>query len=74
LGICLSARVTRRFLEAGYTAILLNTEYYRLSAIKTYLRLGFVPTITSAEIPAIWEGVCAQLNWPFVPKAWSAQV
>ncbi len=49
LGLALCARVTQRFLNAGYTKIQLHTEYYRLSAIKTYLKLGFVPSVASLE-------------------------
>jgi mycothiol synthase len=73
LGRCLCARVTRRFLKAGYTAIQLHTEYYRLPAIKTYLNLGYVPSIASPEASALWECVCAHLNWPFTWEAWNAQ-
>ena len=73
LGLSLCARVTRRFLEAGYTAIQLHTEYHRLPAIKTYLRLGFVPSISSSEIGVLWEDVCARLCWPFTPDAWRDQ-
>ena len=62
-----------RFLQAGYTAIQLHTEYCRLPAIKTYLNLGYVPSIASPEVWAIWEGVCARLCWPFTPEAWTAQ-
>jgi len=73
LGRCLCASVTRRFLEAGYTAIQLHTEYYRLPAIKTYLHLGYVPSIASPKTLALWEGVCAKLSWPLTPEAWNAQ-
>ena len=64
LGRYLCARVTRRFLEAGYTAIQLHTEYYRLAAIQTYLKLGYVPLIESAEVAALWQEVSTQLGWP----------
>lgn len=73
LGRCLCAHVTRRFLHAGYTAIQLHTEYYRLPAIRTYLNLGYVSSIASPEVWAIWEGVCARLSWPFTPVGWKAQ-
>src|SRR5262249_25871926 len=72
LGRCLCASATRRFLKAGYTAIQLHTEYYRLPAIKTYLNLGYVPSIASPETLALWEGVCAKLSWPLTPEAWNA--
>jgi hypothetical protein len=34
----------------GYTRIQLHTEYYRLPAVKTYLRLGYLPVIHSQEM------------------------
>lgn len=71
LGLALCARATRRFLEAGYEAIQLHTECHRLPAIKTYLKLGFVPRIASPEAARLWVDVCARLDWPFVPEAWS---
>lgn len=70
LGFCLTASVTQRFLDAGYTKIQLHTEYYRLPALKTYLKLGYVPLISSPETTALWKEVCAQLNWPFTPEMW----
>ena len=71
LGLALCARVVRRFLDAGYEAIRLHTEPHRLAAIKTYLRLGFVPHVASPEAARAWAGVCATLAWPFEPKAWN---
>ena len=65
LGLALCARVTQRFLDAGYAKIQLHTEYYRLPAIKTYLNLGYVPAITSSEEADLWADVCGHLNWPF---------
>jgi mycothiol synthase len=73
LGLCLTAHVTRRFLDAGYTAIQLHTEYYRLPAIKTYLNLGYLPSIQSADVSNLWERVCRELGWPFTPDAWPLQ-
>jgi len=74
LGLALCSRVTQRFLEAGYTAIQLHTEYYRLAAIKIYLKLGFVPSISLAEVSSLWEEVCKRLDWPFTPETWQHQV
>jgi mycothiol synthase len=72
LGLCLTAHATRRFLEAGYTAIQLHTEYYRIPAIKTYLHVGYVPSIARGEGSARWEGVCRKLGWPFTPEVWAS--
>jgi mycothiol synthase len=65
--------VTQRFLDAGYTKIQLHTEYYRLPAIKTYLKLGFVPSIASSEDADLWADVCEQLNWPYQPGIYGIQ-
>jgi len=72
LGLCLTAHATRRFLDAGYTAIQLHTESYRLPALKTYLTLGYVPSIASEEAWAAWEKACRALRWAFTPDAWDA--
>ncbi len=74
LGLALCARVTQRFLEAGYTKIQLHTEYYRLPAIKTYLKLGFVPSIASSEDADLWADVCEQLNSLYEPDVWRVQI
>ena len=71
LGEVVSAEVTTRFLEEGYTIIHLYTEHYRPAAIKTYLKLGYIPFLSSPEMAEIWRIVCKQLNWPFSPKAWT---
>ena len=70
LGYALSAHVTNRFHQAGYARIQLGTEYHRLPAIKTYLKLGYVPVIYRAEMHELWAEACRQLDWPFTPEAW----
>ena len=67
----MSAAVTSRFIEAGYRKIGLHTEYYRLPAIKIYLKLGFLPMLKSGDAIDLWRGVCQKLDWPLTPKAWA---
>jgi len=43
LGLALSAAVTARMIHEGFRVIHLYTEDFRLAAIKTYLKLGYVP-------------------------------
>jgi mycothiol synthase len=74
LGYSLSACVTNRFRNAGYSRIQLHTEYYRLPAIKTYLKLGFVPVMYGQEIYTLWGEVCQKLNWPYTPQEWPNNV
>ncbi|MEZ4865620.1 MAG: GNAT family N-acetyltransferase [Caldilineaceae bacterium] len=70
LGMAVCAAVTARFLQAGYSRIYLSTDDERLPAIKTYLKLGYRPLIVTADMPARWEAVCHQLEWPFAPAEW----
>lgn len=70
LGMVVSAAVTARFIDAGYRNIHLYTEDYRLPALKTYLKLGYIPFLSTPEMPERWQAICAQLQWPFTPEMW----
>jgi len=70
LGSAVSAAVTARLIEAGYRAIHLYTEQWRLAALKSYLKLGYIPFLYTPEMPERWRAICAQLGWPFTPEAW----
>ena len=70
LGRAVSAAVTARLIAAGYRAIHLYTEQYRLAALKSYLKLGYVPFLYMPEMLERWRTICAQLGWPFTPEAW----
>lgn len=68
LGMAVSAAVTGRLISAGYRNIHLYTEEWRLAAIKTYLKLGYIPFLFAPEMAGRWRKVCAQLQWPFGPE------
>ncbi len=70
LGLALSAAVVKRFLSAGFKRIYLQTDDWRLPAVKTYLKLGFVPLLHREDMPARWRAVCEKLDWPFTPGEW----
>lgn len=70
LGRVVCAAVVRRHLAAGYRNIYLHTDDWRLPAIKSYLRLGFVPLLFMPEMAGRWERICAQIKWPFTPADW----
>ena len=72
LGVQIMAWVTNRFLAAGYSTIQLHTEYYRLAAIKTYLKVGFIPFAQSDDMRAMWKDTCQVLSWNFTPETWLA--
>ncbi len=70
LGLAVSAAVTARLIAAGYRAVHLYTEQWRLAALKTYLTLGYIPYLYLPEMLERWRTICAQLGWPFTPQAW----
>jgi mycothiol synthase len=70
LGLLVSAAVTRRLLAERYQSVHLYTEPWRLAALKTYLKLGYVPLLATLEAPEPWPAICAQLQWPFTPQVW----
>jgi mycothiol synthase len=69
LGMAVCAAVTARLIAAGYRNIHLYTEHWRLAALKTYLKLGYVPFIYAERLIPRWAAVCGQLGWPFEPPA-----
>jgi mycothiol synthase len=70
LGRAVCAAVTTRFLDAGYSDIHLYTEDYRYAALRTYLRLGYVPFLYLPDMADRWRAICAQVDWPFTPQEW----
>ncbi len=70
LGRLASALVVGRFISAGYESIRVGVQGFRLAAIKTYLRLGFVPFLHAEDLRPRWERICGQLGWPFEPERW----
>ncbi len=73
LGLALSAAVTARFIDEGFRFIHLYTEDFRLAAIKTYLKLGYVPLHIMDQIVR-WREICKQLELPITPDLWSSMV
>jgi len=55
LSTLLCFEVVQRFLRAGYREIYLQTDDWRLPAIKTYVNLGFVPLLCSSEMEERWR-------------------
>ena len=70
LGLAVSAAVTARLINEGYRDIHLYTEDWRLAAIKTYLKLGYIPFLYLPEMRERWRAVCIRLQWPFTPEFW----
>jgi len=70
LGLAVTGAATRRFLQAGYRDIYLKTDDDRLPALKTYLKLGFLPFLYRPGMVARWSAICKVLAWPFTPEEW----
>ena len=70
LGLILSNRVVQRFLSADYDHIWVGVQGFRLPAIKTYLKLGFVPLLHQDGLSERWQRICTQLGWPYTPEQW----
>lgn len=70
LGLTVCAAVTARLLAAGYRNLYLKTDDWRLPAIKTYLRLGYVPLLYVPEMVERWQAICTRLDWPARPDDW----
>lgn len=73
LGMVVVTAVTAHLLHAGYHYIHLYTEDFRLPALKTYLKLGFLPLLTTSQMANRWQRICTQLHWPFTPTAWPTE-
>jgi mycothiol synthase len=57
LGRAVVLRVLHHFREDGYTASALETDDFRLAAIKTYLGLGFKPRYTHPDHESRWQAI-----------------
>ena len=57
LGGVVTRGVLRHFLEEGLRSVVLETDDFRLPAIRTYLKIGFVPEYRHEEDQARWSKV-----------------
>lgn len=71
LGYWMSLAALRRFVAERRSMAALETESFRIAAIKTYLRLGFRPQITEATSEE-WHRIAAAYDLPisFPVDAW----
>lgn len=70
LGTVVTAAATARLLQSGYKHVELYTEHFRLPAIATYFRLGYIPYIYNQAVAEVWQEVCVQINQTFAPDQW----
>ena len=62
LGQIVCAAVMEKLLDNGYKTLSLLTDDWRLPAIKTYLKLGWIPCLHEPDMPGRWRSVCAELK------------
>ena len=62
--------VMQRYASAGYRHVYLKTDDWRLPAIKTYLKLGFLPFLFAPDMEERWREVCSELDWPVEIDRW----
>ena len=48
-------------LDRGLSAVYLTTDDFRIPAIRAYLKMGFVPVISSEDLRIRWEKIFAGL-------------
>jgi len=64
LGYLVSLAVLHKFQEEGCPYVVLQTDDFRLPAIKTYLRLGFHPLLVHENQPERWRAILCALGIP----------
>lgn len=62
LGYLINLKVLYHFREIGCRDAVLETDDFRIPAIKTYLSLGFVPEHNDPTHPERWEKIMEQLK------------
>ena len=64
LGKWVSLAVLSYFRDNGFISAMLDTDDFRMAAIKTYLNLGFVPVYVEEGQPKRWSDIFEQLGIP----------
>ena len=61
LGKIITGAVMQNALDRGLSAVYLTTDDFRIPAIRAYLKMGFVPVISSEDLRIRWEKIFAGL-------------
>lgn len=65
LGYIVSLAALLHMVREGKSRAVLNTDDFRIPAIKTYLKLGFVPELAGSDHLARWTEISANINRSF---------
>ena len=66
LGKWVSLAVLYYFRDNGFTCAMLDTDDFRIPAVKTYLNLGFVPVYIEDGQQQRWLDIFEKLEWPLM--------
>jgi mycothiol synthase len=66
-GSAVTAHVLRRLAELGYPDCVLTTDDARLAAVRSYLRLGYVPVLRGEDMRGRWQAVLSGLGMTTCP-------
>jgi len=69
-GYIVASAATNRLIDINYGNIYVTTDDHRLAAIKTFLKIGFIPNVYRPEMYERWRKLCSNLNVPFQPEQW----
>ena len=64
LGKWVSLAVLYYFRDCRFKCAMLDTDDFRLPAIKTYLNLGFIPVYVERSQPRRWQDIFEKLELP----------
>ena len=67
LGKWVSLAVIHYFCDHSFKCVILDTDDFRLPAVKTYLNLGFVPIFADTDHPKWWRNLFQKLKLPVLP-------
>ena len=61
-GYLLTQKVLDFFLQQGIEDIMLDSDDFRLAALKVYLKLGFIPVLNDYDMAERWQKIFQQLK------------
>ncbi|QHT62445.1 GNAT family N-acetyltransferase [Paenibacillus lycopersici] len=68
LGYAISHAALLQMIREGRTRAVLHTDDFRIPAIKAYLGLGFVPSLTDGSHPGRWKALAGVLDRNFTAR------
>ncbi|WP_421383098.1 GNAT family N-acetyltransferase [Bacillus salacetis] len=74
LGLFVTALAAERLIKADYQSIRIVTNDERLPALKTYIKLGFVPFLYELDMKARWHDVYRKLGLEANKTGWKIPV